>query len=205
MRNTFSWEKNICCMGEKSTCTMFLSHIRLCLHNVTDNWPTNKMGSHLGRGEQCLKVWTIWQFDQQFWGRNQSWQTQAHSCQCRGLLQNEPVLLVCCKGWGMCCQASIWQRFGVGIRRRKHIKYCGEMKQLVYGLQPAVVEVYWTSEWGRAEQQGGLWCRDCLNSPQALNCASAATVYYLSAVHLNAAHSLALEHIESIFAISLRL
>lgn len=101
------------------------------------NWPTNKMGSHFsaGRSENCLKVLggdlTIWSAIS---ASNQFWQTQAHSCQSRGLLRNEPILLVCCKGWGMCCQASIWQRFGVRVGRRKRIKYCGEMKRPVYGL-----------------------------------------------------------------------
>lgn len=140
-------------------------------HRYYRNCPANKTGSHFTRWEwklsESLGDLTIWSA---ILASNQLWQTQAHSCQCHRLLQNEPILLVCCKSCGICCQASVWQRFELRVGRKEHIKYCGEMRRAVYRLQPAEVEVYWASERGWFEQPAGLWCRNCLNSLQALNC-----------------------------------
>lgn len=156
-------------------------------HRYYRNCPANKTGSHFTRWEwklsESLGDLTIWSA---ILASNQLWQTQAHSCQCHRLLQNEPILLVCCKSCGICCQASVWQRFELRVGRKEHIKYCGEMRRAVYRLQPAEVEVYWASA-ETASTHCRLWIVLCSDS-----------ILRFHAVHLNAARSLMLKPIESI-------
>lgn len=60
-----------------------------------------------------FKVWIVWQFDQQSFASNKSWQTRPPLLSVpRGLLPpNESILLICRWSWEIGCQTSIWQRF----------------------------------------------------------------------------------------------
>lgn len=146
-------------------------------HRYYRNCPANKTGSHFTRWEwklsESLGDLTIWSA---ILASNQLWQTQAHSCQCHRLLQNEPILLVCCKSCGICCQASVWQRFELRVGRKEHIKYCGEMRRAPAcrggGILSEWTRMIWTA--GRAVVQ---------KLPQLTagsELCSAATVYYVS-------------------------
>lgn len=179
----------------------FHSHQVLSASACHKNWPTNEMGSHfLQVGAKTVSKFG--RFDNLISNFSQVISSGRHKptpFSAAGLLQNESILLVCCKGWGMCCQASIWQRvwsgsgkggnalntverwsgqyMGFSLQRWRYIERVSEDE--LNGQEGCGAET--------ASTRRRLWIVHCSYS-----------ILPFPAVHLNTAHRLSLEPIESI-------
>lgn len=135
------------------------------------NWPTNKMGSHFsaGRSENCLKVWgVIWQFDQQFLQVISSGRHKPTPVRAAGCCEMSPYYLSAAKAEG----CVVRQAFGKGLEYEWEGGNALNTVERWSGQCMGFSLQRWRYiERGWAQQPGGLWCRDCLSSPQALNCA----------------------------------
>lgn len=116
-----------------------------------------------------------------FFTSNQSWQTQAHSCQRHGLRRNEPILLVwAANAEGCVVRQAFGRGSGLWVGWKEGIKYCGERKR-----GASVWALAWRgrgilNEWrrmGRAARRAAVQRLPRLTAGCELR--SAATVYYL--------------------------